>query len=132
MYWESNQQQFKFSPCSGQKAKEVEKRRRDSTNIGAPQFFVRLERRESITVCRNCVIEPNVSGKKNLNIHLGNYVQQENSMHIFYMEYQISVQLLLQFECLIVVATSLIGHLSTIQYNILMYLRTQLLRYKLK
>ena len=63
MYWESNQQQFKFSPCSGQKAKEkVEKKGggQQSTNTGAPQFFVRRWKEESPSQYAEIVIEPNI------------------------------------------------------------------------
>ena len=64
MYWESNQQQFKFSPCSGQKAKEkVEKKGggQQSTNTGAPQFFVRRWKEESPSQYAEIVIEPNIA-----------------------------------------------------------------------
>ena len=62
MYWESNQQQFKFSPCSGQKEK-VEKKgggQQSTNNIGAPQFFVRRWKEESPSQYAEIVIEPNI------------------------------------------------------------------------
>ena len=36
MYWESNQQQFKFSPCSGQQAKEVEEEKGQHQHWSSP------------------------------------------------------------------------------------------------
>ena len=79
MYWESNQQQFKFSPCSGQKAKEkVEKKGggQQSTNTGAPQFFVRRWKEESPSQYAEIVIEPNIAlTEQNLSI-LGRYLVQ--------------------------------------------------------
>ena len=81
MYWESNQQQFKFSPCSGQKEK-VEKKgggQQSTNNIGAPQFFVRRWKEESPSQYAEIVIEPNILALTKENLYqLGTYSHVSN------------------------------------------------------